>query len=154
MNQIVMALLVATVLLAGSASADTSLTAYGTLWDADDRGTGAGLRLKKTFLGFAAAEARGGYIHFDDIKTDMVPLDISINARLPFMISPYAGVGVGYYLFDSNETDFDSAVGYFAQVGVEATFLMMGIMAEIRYHDMEESYFDGASFNAGILFKW
>ncbi|MDF7825894.1 hypothetical protein P4B35_17830 [Pontiellaceae bacterium B12227] len=154
MKKMIVALLAATSLLTGPVLAHTSLTAYGTYWDTDDSGAGAGLRLKKTFLGFGAAEARGGYVRFDDIETDMVPLDISINARLPFMISPYAGVGVGYYLFDSDATDLDNAPGYFAQIGVEATFVLVGVMAEIRYHEMEESYFDGASFNAGILLKW
>ena len=154
MNKIVLILLIATGLLAGRSRADTSLTAYGTHWDADSKGTGAGLRLKKTFLGFGAVEARGGYVVFDDIKTDMVPLDVSINIRLPFLISPYAGVGLGYYLLDSDHKTFDNSSGYFAQVGVEVTFLVVGIMAELRYHDMEESYFDGPSFNAGILLKW
>ncbi|MDF7807578.1 hypothetical protein P4E94_09030 [Pontiellaceae bacterium B12219] len=142
------------VLAAGLAHADTSLTAYGTYWDADSSGTGAGLRLKKTFLGFGAAELRGGYIDFSDIDTEMIPLDVSINARLPFFISPYAGVGAGYYIFNSDMPNLDNNPGYFAQLGLEATFLLVGVMAEVRFNDLDGTYFDGASYNAGILLKW
>jgi len=143
-----------TLLIACSAIADTSLTAYGTYWDADATGKGAGVRLKKTFLGFAAVEARGGYVNFDDIKTDMIPLDVSINARLPFMISPYIGVGAGYYFLDSDVGDWDNQSGQFAQVGVEATLVWFGAMAEVRYYDLEGDFFDGPSYNIGLLLKW
>lgn len=144
----------ATLVLACSAIAHTSLTAYGTYWDADATGKGAGLRLKKTFLGFGAVEARGGYVNFDDIKTDMIPLDVSINARLPFMISPYAGIGAGYYFLDSDIGGSDNTTGYFAQLGVEATFIWIGAMAEVRYYDLEDDFFDGPSYNIGLLVKW
>ncbi|MDF7801877.1 hypothetical protein P4C99_20540 [Pontiellaceae bacterium B1224] len=154
MKRTVLTLLSAMALLACSSPADTSLTAYGTYWDADTEGTGAGLRLKKTFLGFGAAELRGGYVNFNDINTDMIPLDVSINARLPFMISPYAGVGAGYYFMSSDLPGFDNGPGYFAQVGIEATFVLVGVMAEIRYNDLDGTYFDGTSYNAGILLKW
>jgi hypothetical protein len=135
--------------------ADTSLTAYGTYWEGDDIGKGAGLRLKKTILGFGAIEGRGGYVEFSDTNTDVVPLDVSLNLRLPFMISPYAGVGAGYYLIDSNDlSGVDDESGYFAQLGIEATFIWIGAMAEIRWHDIEGGYLDGHSVNVGLLVKW
>ncbi|MDZ8119550.1 hypothetical protein [Pontiella agarivorans] len=147
-------LLCTALIAAGCALADTSLSAYGTYWEADSSGQGAGLRLKKTFLGFGAVEARGGYVNFDDIETDMIPLDASINVRLPFMISPYAGVGAGYYFMDSDAGGMDDTSGVFAQIGVEATFLWIGALAEVRYYDLEENYFDGPSYNIGLLLKW
>lgn len=147
-------LLCCALIAAGYATADTSLSAYGTYWEADSSGRGAGLRLKKTVLGFGAVEARGGYVNFDDIETDMIPLDASINVRLPFMISPYAGVGAGYYFLDSDSGGMDDTSGFFAQVGVEATFLWIGALAEVRYYDLEENYFDGPSYNIGLLLKW
>ncbi len=147
-------LFISTLLIAGYALADTSLSAYGTYWDAETEGTGAGLRLKKTFLGFGAIEGRGGYVRFDDIKTDMIPLDISLNVRLPFMISPYAGVGAGYYFLDAEAGNLDDSSGLFAQVGIEATLVWFGALAEVRYYDLEENYFDGASYNIGLMLKW
>lgn len=154
MRRITIAILAAAALTTLAARADNSLTAYGTYWDADDSGKGAGLRYKKTILGFAALDGRVGYVNFDAIETDMIPLELSLNARLPFMISPYAGVGAGYYLLDSGAPTYDDTSGYFAQVGVEATFLWFGAMAELRYHDLENNYFDGPSANVGLLLKW
>ena len=141
--------------LASTAIADTSVTAYGTYWDGDDVGKGAGLRLKKTILGFGAVEGRGGYVTFNDTKTDLIPLDLSLNLRLPFMISPYAGIGASYNITSSDTPSLDSnTTGYFGQIGVEATFVLVGAMAEIRWNEFEGSYFDGTSFNLGLLFKW
>ena len=140
-------------LIAGTTQADTSLTAYGTYWEGDtDIGKGAGLRLKKTFLGFGAIEGRGGYVEFSDTNTEVIPLDLSLNVRLPFLISPYAGIGAGYYLIDSAVSG--DVTGYFGQIGVEATFIWIGAMAELRFHDIEGSYLDGTSFNLGVLVKW
>ncbi|QBG47898.1 hypothetical protein EGM51_11010 [Verrucomicrobia bacterium S94] len=147
-------LLGAALLTAGYVLADTSLSAYGTYWEADSSGLGAGLRLKKTILGFGAVEARGGYVNFDNIETDMIPLDASINVRLPFMISPYAGVGAGYYFLDSDSGGIDDTSGVFAQIGVEATLIWFGALAEIRYYDLNENYFDGPTYNVGLLLKW
>ena len=147
-------LTVATALMAGSALADTSVTAYATYWDGDDSGRGAGLRLRKTVLAFAAVEGRAGYAEFTDSDTKVYPLEASIIGRLPFMISPYAGVGLGYYPVDSKIAGLDNCSGGFVQLGVEATFVWVGAMAEIRYYDMEEDYFDGTSACVGLLLKW
>ena len=148
-------LILATALsVAATLHADTSLTAYGTYWEGDDTGKGGGLRLKKTFLGFGAVEGRGGYVEFSNTNTEIYPLDISINARLPFIISPYAGIGAGYYYTRSDRAELDNISGYFGQIGVEATLVWFGAMAEIRFHDLEGSYFDGRSVNIGLLLKW
>ena len=153
-KSLVALLTIASTILLPTIYADTSLTAYGTYWDAEDSGKGGGLRLKKTFLGFGAVEGRGGYVSFSETNTEVVPLDISINARLPFMISPYAGVGAGYYFIDSDVPGSDNASGYFGQIGVEATFIWIGAMAELRYYEIEGSYLDGTAVNVGLLFKW
>ena len=141
-------------IFAAQSEADTSLTAYGTYWDADHEGAGGGLRLKKTILAFGAADIRGGYVNFNDTNTEVIPLEASINARLPFVISPYVGVGAGYYLINSDIPAMDNAVGYFAQIGVEASILWFGAMAELRYLDLEEDYLDGTSLNFGLMLKW
>lgn len=146
--------LITAILLVGVAHADTSLTAYGTYWDGDDIGKGGGLRLKKTILGFGAVEGRGGYVDFNNSKTEVIPLDISVNLRLPFMISPYAGIGAGYYIIDSTVPGLDNTSGYFGQLGVEVTLAAIGAMAEVRFHDLEGGYLDGTAFNLGLLIKW
>jgi hypothetical protein len=84
----------------------------------------------------------------------MIPLEVAVNARLPFFISPYAGVGAGYYVFNTDIAGLDDNPGYFAQLGIEATFLWFGAMAEVRYNDLDGTYFDGTSYNLGLLLKW
>ena len=138
-------------------AASTSLTGYGTYWDGDSDGLGGGARLKQTFLGFGAVELRGGYVKFDapgdDFDPEVVPLEVAANLRLPFFISPYAGIGAGYY-FTSDVPDMDDGGGYFVQVGVEVTFLWVGAMAEVRWHDLDSDFLDGPSANLGLLIKW
>ncbi len=150
------ALLIASLLISiiGCAHADTVLSAYGTYWEGDDSGHGAGIRLKKTFMAFMAVEGRTGYCEFTGSNTEIIPVDFAVSARLPFMISPYAGIGAGYYFADSKTYSLDDFSGSFVQVGVEATFVWVGALAEVRYYDMEEDAFDGPAYNVGILLKW
>lgn len=138
------------------APADTSLTAYASYWDTDQAGEGSGYggRLKKTFMAFGSFEFRGAAIDMDDEDTTLYPLDASVNVRIPFLISPYAGVGLGYTYVDSGRRNRDDMTGVFAHVGLEATLVWVGVMAEIRAQDMEDNDFDGVSGNVGILFKW
>ena len=154
MSRFWLALCVGAVLAcAGSAVADTSLTAYGVSWDGDDPGRGAGLRVRKTFLAFMAVEGRTGYVEFSDSNTELIPAEISVVGRIPFVISPYAGIGTGYYFVESDTPGKDDFSGGFAQLGVEASLLWFGAMAEIRYYEMEESYWDGTAYNLGLFLK-
>jgi hypothetical protein len=82
----------------------------------------------------------------------MVPLEVAFNIGLPGPISPYAGVGVGYYLIDNPV--IDDASGYFGQIGIEFTIVKIGAMAELRYLDLEGTYFDDLALNVGILLKF
>lgn len=140
--------------LIGSAHADTALSVYGTYWDGDDSGRGLGVRLKKTFLAFLAVEGRTGYYEFSGSDTELVPMDVAVSARLPFFISPYAGIGTGYYFADSKTYNIDNFSGGFVQVGVEATFIWVGALAEVRYYEMEEDAFDGPAYSVGLMLKF
>jgi hypothetical protein len=144
----------ATCLLAGNARAigKTGITAYGTYWNGDDTGYGYGIKGTKSLLDILFADARIGYINFEDSNTELIPLEASINVGLPGMITPYAGVGVGYYFVDGPRGD--NAAGYFGQIGVEVSIAMAGVFAELRYHDLEEDAFDGPSASIGILLKF
>lgn len=142
-------------LLAGNAKAvgKTTLTAYGTYWDQKtDPAYGAGLRLSKSLIDILYVDARGGYVKTDDTQTEMIPLEASLNIGLPGMITPYAGLGAGYYFVDSKVAD--DVGGYFAQLGVEFIFTKIGALAELRYLDLEGSQFDGVALNVGVLWKF
>ena len=132
---------------------NNSLTLYGTYWDTENAGYGLGLKYGKSLLDIVSVDGRGGYVVFDDAAdTTMVPLEVALNLAFPGPISPYAGVGLGYYFIDNPV--LDNAAGYFGQVGLELTVFKIGAMAELRYMDLEENYFDELSLNIGVLWRF
>lgn len=139
---------------AGGAYADTDITAYGIYWDGDDPGRGAGLRVRKSILAFMAVEGRTGYVDFRSSKTKVIPAEVSVVGRLPTFISPYAGLGTGYYFVDSNVPGMDNFGGGFVQLGIEASILWFGAMAEVRYYEMSESAYNGAAYNVGLFLQF
>ena len=142
-------------LVAGNALAigSNGITAYGTYWDGENAGYGLGLKYSKSLVDMIYFDGRGGYITFDDpADTTMIPLEVSFNLGLPGFITPYAGVGMGYYFIDN--PIFDNATGYFGQIGCEFSILKIGVMVELRYMDLEGEYFDDLALNAGILLRF
>ena len=155
MKQGLTALLAAfTVMVAYQAEAvgKTTLTAYGTYWDQKDAAYGGSLKLSKSLVDMVYVDGRAGYLKTENGKQETIPLEASINLGLPGMITPYVGVGAGYYFIDSNL--MDDASGYFGQIGAELIFTKIGVMAELRYLDLEGSYFDGVALNIGALWKF
>ncbi|WP_372805853.1 hypothetical protein [Pontiella sp.] len=156
MRKGIVSLLLATAacLLAANAQAigKTGFTAYGTYWNGDDSGYGYGVKATKSLLDILFADARIGYLNFNDSDTEVIPLEASINVGLPGVITPYAGVGAGYYFIDGPMGN--NAAGYFGQIGVEISIAMFGVLAEVRYHDLAENAFDGPSASLGILLKF
>ncbi len=138
----------------GGVYADTDITVYGVYWDGDDPGKGAGVRVRKSFLAFMAVEGRTGYVDFADSNTKVIPAEISVIGRLPTFISPYVGLGTGYYFVDSDRPGVNDFGGGFAQLGVDVSILWFGAMAEIRYYEMEESDWNGAAYNLGLFLQF
>lgn len=139
-------------ILNAQAVGKTTLTAYASYWNHTDDAYGAGARLSKSLLDMVYVDGRAGYSKTDKTQTEMIPLEASINVGLPGMITPYAGIGGGYYFVDSEF--LDDLGGYFGQIGCEFIFTKVGALAELRYLDLEGSYFDGVSVNVGVLWKF
>jgi len=136
-----------------SAIGNDTVTAYGTYWDGEEAGYGLGLKYSKSLIDMIYFEGRGGFVQFDDpVDTTMVPLEVGFNLGLPGPITPYAGVGVGYYFID--HPFIDNASGYYGQIGIEFSIVKIGAMIELRYMDLEEDYFDDLVLNAGILLRF
>jgi hypothetical protein len=150
---IIVALAAFSLVTANTAVAGGGVAAYGTYWDGENPGYGVGAKYAMSLIDIIFADARAGYIMFDDAAdTTMVPLEISFNLGLPGAITHYAGVGLGYYLIDNPILDDSS--GYFGQIGLEFTIIKIGAMVELRYMDLESNYFDDLSLNAGLVFKF
>ena len=138
--------------LSAGAVGKTTLTAYGTYWDQEETAYGAGLRASKSLLDMVYVDGRAGYVETETSNTEMIPLEASINLGLPGIITPYVGIGAGYYFLDSDL--LDDRAGYFGQIGCEFIFTKIGALAELRYLDLEDDYFDGVSLNVGVLWKF
>ena len=134
---------------------ETSLAAYATYWDAETEGYGGGVKLRKSFLAFLSADIRGGYLDFSDADTTIIPVEATAIVQIPFMLEPYAGVGAGYYFVDTEgAAPDDDVAGYYGLIGIQFSLFKLGALAELRYNDTEESYFEGMSANLGVLLKW
>ena len=71
-------------------------------------------------------DARASYFDISDVDMALVPLETAALFRLPLLentLVPYAGVGIGYYMFtDSDLVEIGNDVGYFPVVGLELHF--------------------------------
>ena len=67
---------------------ETSLAGYATYWDGKTEGVGGGVKLRKKFLAFLAADVRGSYITFDDYDTTVVPVEATLMLGIPFIVEP------------------------------------------------------------------
>ena len=133
---------------------ETSLAGYLTYWDGSVDGVGGGVKLRKTFLAFLSADVRASYVDFSDADTTVVPLEAALMVGFPFLVEPYAGIGVSYYSVDSDIPGLDNSSGYFGVIGLQLNLVVFGALAELRYNEGEETFLNGTSANLGLLVKW
>ena len=147
--------------------------AFASSLDSDDlgEGYGGGAKLELNPIDLVSVDARASYIRFSDADIDMVPLEVAglVNfAMLAEHIVPYAGVGVGYYLFDGDGADLDDEVGFFPLVGLEIGLQPVSLLIEGRWLFLEadvdsaeaeldnltEATVDGFGVNMGLIFRF
>jgi len=155
-TKILMAAMAAWVLVGTSELAyggETSLAGYATYWDGSVEGLGGGVKVRQKFLGFFAADIRASYVDFSDWDTSVIPLEATLMVGIPFFIEPYAGLGAGYYIVDSDRS-IDDGAGVYGVLGVQLNLWVVGAFAEVRYNETEEVLMDGMSGNLGLMVKW
>jgi len=142
--------------------------AYGSYWKPKDldKGYGGGVVARGQLFEFFGIDGRVGYFSFDDPSVEMIPVEVTALLRFPFpLISPFAGVGGGYYQF-SGEKGFslDDETGWFGTAGVDLTLGDLRVFLEWRYQFLEatvkdsvgglangsELDFSGNGFNLGV----
>ncbi len=131
---------------------ETSVAGYVTYWDGSTDGAGAGVKVRKKVLGFFSTDVRASYVDFSDADTSVIPLEATLMVGIPFVVEPYAGLGVGYYLADSSL--IDNGVGSYGVLGLQLNLFVVGAMAELRWNETEEDLMDGMSANLGLMVKW
>ncbi len=140
---------------------ETSLAGFATYWDGNKDGAsggnadglGGGVKLRKKFLGFLSADIRASYIDFNDINTSVIPVEGTLMVGIPFFIEPYAGIGAGYFFFDS-DLPIDDGTGVYGVLGLQLNLWVVGAFAELRYTEAEAALLDGTSANLGLMVKW
>jgi hypothetical protein len=165
-----------------ASAVDFSIGPYGSYYDSDDAGDawGGGLMGRLGILNWLAVDARASYLDLNDSDIEMIPLEAALTLRLPLMedkLVPYAGVGVGYYLFDdnfdedANFEDVDDGFGFFPVVGVELRFGsrdQWAIFGEARWlflssdidgaidelENIGDADLDGLAVNVGLLYRF
>lgn len=145
--------------------------AFATYMDTDDAGDGAGagllcrLDLASEVLNL---DFRGSWVDFSDSGFEIVPLELSLYARLPIgPLGLYGGVGAGYYIMDSDAGSADDAVGLFPLAGLDLVFgEHLGIFVEGRWlyleTDLEKEVdietvdltLDGVGVSAGLTWRF
>jgi len=160
-KQIGIAILLLLGLSAGTFAGETSLAGFATYWNGslpntDDTidGVGGGVKLRQTFLGFFSADVRASYIDFTDVNTTVIPLEATVMVGIPFFIEPYAGLGVSYFFFDTDQSWIDNGAGVYGVLGAQLNLWVVGAFAEVRYNESEGDLMDGISANLGLMVKW
>ena len=155
---------------------DLELSPYGSYLEGDDLGEawGGGAKLKLTVLEYLAVDARASYLAYDLADVEVTPIEATAMFQLPFFedtLVPYAGVGVGYYLFTSGEVELEDKVGFYPVAGVQWNLgeaKRIGIFAEVRwlfleadvdaattsYANLDEADLDGIGVNLGVSFRF
>ena len=167
-------LVIFSVLVAGCAhGSGVEFGAFASSLDSDDldEGYGGGVKLELNPIDLLSVDARASYLRFDDTDIDMVPLEVAglVNfAMLAEHFVPYAGVGVGYYLFDGDGADLDDEVGFFPVVGLEIGLQPVSVLIEGRWlfleadvdsaeaelDNLSEATVDGFGVNVGLLIRF
>ena len=73
---------------------------YGSYLDGDDfeAGYGAGAKLKLDIIDILALDFRGSWIRFDEVETDVIPIEAALLLQIPGdSLVLYGGVGVGIF---------------------------------------------------------
>jgi hypothetical protein len=147
----------------GSTGSGVELGAFGSYLDGGDLGTGYGGGAKLEFnpIDLLSIDGRASYVHFDDYDVDVIPLEMAALINLPLFgerIVPYAGAGVGYYLF---EDDIDDDWGFFPLIGMEFGPQNFSLMAEARWLmlDTDDKLgatedADGFGANLGVILRF
>lgn len=107
---------------------DMSVAGFGSYVDLDSSGEakGVGALVRFGLTDWFALDARATYFDINDVDLALIPLEATALFRVPLLedtLVPYAGVGIGYYMFtDSDLVEIDNNVGYFPVVGLEFHF--------------------------------
>ena len=135
MGRIRTAALVAALALGGLApAAHANQGIFGTWWHPNDTkgdGWGFGFRSKTQIAPLVSFDTRISWVKFKDDDLNVFPIEATGMLRLGMI---YAGIGVGYYFFDSNgATDLKNNFGWYGVGGIDIPAGPVGIFGEVKW---------------------
>lgn len=170
---------------ATAAASANSLGFFGAYWDPDelDHAYGVGGKLQLEVAPSVYIEARATYFpktkdkEDDSLKLDIIPVEAAGILKFPVdQLTPYAGGGIGYYIFRIAEepagvsAEVENKVGLFAVAGLELSIGdAASLFGEAKYtwlddvelkasaggvSDESKGKLSGFGANAGLLLKW
>lgn len=131
--------------------------------EANDDGFGGGLRTKTQIIPMVAIDTRISWINFSDAETNVFPIEATGILKLGML---YAGLGVGYYIFDADGADLDNNFGWYLVGGIEVGLSKFGVFGEVKWTQLStdisgvdpdlgdvptELDADGIGFNIGVM---
>jgi len=156
---------------------DISVAGFGSYVDLDTAGesVGGGALVRFELLDWLAVDARASYFDLSDVDLALVPFEAAALFRLPLLentLVPYAGLGIGYYMFtDSDLVEVGNSVGFFPVIGLEFHFgseKRWAVFGEARWlfissdvetavgslDDLDSDDISGVGVNLGVSFKF
>ena len=166
MKKLCIAAMVATLALSALAPSAHAIGVMASWWnmnDANTDGFGFGIQQKFKLAPMVALDMRTSYINFKDSKLKVFPLEATGLLSLSMF---YAGVGVGYYIFDANELSIDNNIGWYVLGGAEIGAGPVGVFGEVKWTSVSSDIndvkpgsglptslsADGIGFNVGVRF--
>jgi hypothetical protein len=168
------------VIVAGTAAAEGlsqqagPFATYQNTQDMED-GYGVGVKYLKMFQDVVpkldcGVDVRASWLAYDgddnDFRADLdiIPLEVFALVRYEVLAGTrsYVGVGLGYYVFDSDYIDIDDDIGFSAMVGCDKRIVdTLSVFAEVRYLWLEPDVnteadidLEGVGANIGIALNW
>ena len=161
MKRFFVAALLAAVCVGSSINPAHAIGVFGTWWqadDADDDALGVGVRMKKQLIPLVAMDARASWLNFGgETDINLFPIEATGMLKLGML---YAGLGVGYYIFDSTPS-VDNKFGWYVVGGIDIGLGGFGVFGEGKWtslsteaEDVDIGDFEagGWSVNLGVMF--
>lgn len=156
-----------------------ALGGYFSHIDTEDAGEsdGFGVKLALNYSSTASLDIRVAvFDEFEDLDDlELIPIEVGLTfypGKLD-KFKPYLGLGVGYYLLDTDAVDLDDELGWYGTAGLELPVAdSLSLFIEAQYRQIEGTYegdnfdldninddradleLEGFSLNAGILLEW
>jgi Outer membrane protein beta-barrel domain len=170
MKRLIIAVMVAIMGLSAMAPSAHAIGLMASWWQIDktnDDGFGFGMQQKFNITPLFSFDTRASWIKFNDSKTSVFPIEATGMVNIALL---YAGVGVGYYVFNVDNAQnygLDNNFGWYVLGGAHIGLGPCGVFGEIKWTSLSADVngvdpkiqdvptsikADGIGFNVGVSF--